>query len=47
MEIKKVTNKELIYIPAICLDPSVGKDGKEAMSNAMVFRLTWALISSS
>ncbi|MFX0012186.1 MAG: GNAT family N-acetyltransferase [Candidatus Hermodarchaeota archaeon] len=41
MEIKKVTNKELIYIPAICLDPSVGKDGKEVMSNAMDKRIDW------
>ena len=41
MEIKKVTNKELIYIPAICLDPSVGKDGKEAMSNAIDKRMEW------
>jgi GNAT superfamily N-acetyltransferase len=41
LEIKKVTNKELIYIPAICLDPSVGKDGKEIMSIAMDKRMEW------
>jgi GNAT superfamily N-acetyltransferase len=41
LEVKKVTNKELVYIPAICLDPSVGKDGKEVMSDAMDRRMEW------
>jgi hypothetical protein len=41
LEIIKINKNELEFIPAICLDPSVGKDGKEKMKGAMDKRIEW------
>ena len=41
MKIKKVSIRELDYINAICLDPSVGKKEKAIMHNAMIERISW------
>ncbi len=41
LEVKKLTQDELNYIPALCLDPSVGKEGKGIMAKAMDRRIEW------
>ncbi|MFW9951543.1 MAG: GNAT family N-acetyltransferase [Candidatus Thorarchaeota archaeon] len=41
IEVIKITKDQLDFIPAICLDPSVGKDGKEKMKEAMNKRVEW------
>lgn len=41
MNIKKILDTELDYIPAICLDPSVGKQSIAAMEDGMNKRLHW------
>ncbi|MFW9784502.1 MAG: GNAT family N-acetyltransferase [Candidatus Heimdallarchaeota archaeon] len=41
MEIKIVSEDELVFIPAICMDPSVGKGLKKVMKNCMEQRISW------
>ncbi len=41
MEFRKITVDELDFVPAVCLDPSVGRKGREAMRGHMENRLRW------
>ena len=41
MRVKKITETELDFIPAICLDPSVGKESIAAMQDGMGDRINW------
>lgn len=41
MEIKIVSEDELEFIPAICMDPSVGKKLKKVMKTCMEQRISW------
>lgn len=41
MKIKKITETEIEFIPAICLDPSVGKESIAAMQDGMGDRINW------
>ncbi|MFX0031956.1 MAG: GNAT family N-acetyltransferase [Candidatus Hodarchaeota archaeon] len=41
MEIKNISEEELDYIPAICLDPSVGSKLKKVMEKCMEERILW------
>jgi GNAT superfamily N-acetyltransferase len=41
VEFRKITVDELDFVPAICLDPSVGRRGREAMREHMENRLKW------
>ncbi len=41
MRVKKITETELDFIPAICLDPSVGKESIAAMQDGMGDRISW------
>ena len=41
MKIKRITETDLEFIPAICLDPSVGKESITAMQEGMNNRLIW------
>lgn len=41
MEIRKITEDELDYVSAICLDPSIGSRQRKAMQDAMTARIQW------
>ncbi|MFX1287893.1 MAG: GNAT family N-acetyltransferase [Promethearchaeota archaeon] len=41
MKIIKITETEMEFIPAICLDPSVGKESIAAMQDGMSNRINW------
>lgn len=41
MEFRKITVDELDFVSAVCLDPSVGRKGREAMREHMENRLKW------
>jgi len=41
MKVKKISETEIDFIPAICLDPSVGKQSIAAMQEGMSDRLIW------
>ncbi len=41
MEFRKITADELDFVPPVCLDPSVGRRGREAMREHMENRLKW------
>ena len=41
MKIKKITETEIEFTPAICLDPSVGKEIIAAMQDGMNNRINW------
>jgi len=41
LEIKSISEEEIDFIPAICLDPSVGVQLKEVMENCMEERISW------
>ncbi len=41
MEIRKITENELDYVSAICLDPSIGSRQRKAMQDAMTARIQW------
>jgi len=41
MRVKKITETDLDFIPAICLDPSVGKESITAMQDGMGDRINW------
>lgn len=41
MKIQKITEEELDYVQAICLDPSMGSQKSEAMRSGMTDRICW------
>lgn len=41
LEFRKINADELDFVSAICLDPSVGRKGREAMKEPMENRLRW------
>jgi len=41
MKIQKVSENELDYICAICLDPSIGQKSRDAMQGGMTERICW------
>ena len=41
MKIQKITEDELDYVRAICLDPSIGPQSREAMRSGMTDRICW------
>jgi GNAT superfamily N-acetyltransferase len=41
VRIQKITEDELDYVRAICLDPSVDPQGREAMRSGMADRICW------
>ncbi len=41
MRIQKVTETELDYVCAICLDPSIGKKSRQTMQKGMTTRIRW------
>ncbi|MFQ6125315.1 MAG: GNAT family N-acetyltransferase [Candidatus Heimdallarchaeota archaeon] len=41
MRIQKVTEEELDYVSAICLDPSIGKKNRHTMQKGMTARIRW------
>jgi len=41
VKIQKITEDELDYVRAICLDPSVDPQGREAMRSGMADRICW------
>lgn len=41
MTIQKITEDELDYVSAICIDPSIGSQSREAMRSGMTDRICW------
>jgi len=41
VKIQKITEDKLEYVPAICLDPSIGQRMREAMQSGMTDRICW------
>lgn len=41
MQIKKITEDELDYVSAVCLDPSISSGQRKAMHDAMITRTQW------
>lgn len=41
MKIQKITEEELEYVSAVCLDPSIGSRRREAMQVGMTNRICW------